>query len=369
MGFWNESEKEEMSLKNMKTEEGQWAVIGAGPAGIAVVGKLLDAGIPSEEIVWIDPNFKVGDLGTKWRYVSSNTKVKLFLNFLKACSSFKYQDCPINFSLNHLPEEENCVLHAIADPLQWVSDHLQQRVRHFKTFAEELRFESGQWEVKTRDGKVLAKNVVLAVGAEPSTLSHPGPSLIHVEQALDPNLLKKACHKDDTVAVFGSSHTAVVAMYNLAALGVKICNFYRSPLKYAVYFDDWTLFDDTGLKGYSAHWAHTYLEGKSLPNLERILVADPCFNEVFARCNKVVYAIGFERRNLPLILPYHNVKYNEHTGIIAPGLFGFGIAFPQGKFDNLGNYEYRVGLWKFMNYLTDVLPIWLKYSGGTIQNS
>lgn len=346
----------------MTIEEGQWAIIGAGPAGIAVVGKLLDAGISPREIIWIDPHFKVGDLGTKWRYVSSNTKVKLFLNFLKACSSFRYQDCLVDFSLSHLPEEENCLLSAIADPLQWVSDHLHQTVAHFKTFAEELCFENGRWDIKTRDGKVLAKNVVLAMGSEPSTLSYPGPSLIHVEQALDPNLLAKVCHKNDMVAVFGSSHTAVVAMYNLAALGVKIFNFYKSPLKYAVYFDNWTLFDDTGLKGYSADWAHTHLEGKSSPNLERMLVTDPCFNEAFSRCNKVVYAIGFERRKLPVVLQYGKLKYNEHTGIIAPGLFGFGIAFPQGKFDPLGNYEYRVGLWKFMNYLTDVLPIWLKYT-------
>ena len=31
-----------------------WTVIGAGPAGIAAVGRLLDHGIAPEEIAWVD---------------------------------------------------------------------------------------------------------------------------------------------------------------------------------------------------------------------------------------------------------------------------------------------------------------------------
>ena len=36
-----------------------WAVIGAGPAGIAAVGQLIDKGVSGEQILWIDPKFKV----------------------------------------------------------------------------------------------------------------------------------------------------------------------------------------------------------------------------------------------------------------------------------------------------------------------
>ena len=56
----------------------QWAVIGAGPAGIAAIGKLLDNDIDPAHIAWIDPAFCVGDFGTEWKNVSSNTRVKLF---------------------------------------------------------------------------------------------------------------------------------------------------------------------------------------------------------------------------------------------------------------------------------------------------
>ena len=44
----------------------QWAVVGAGPAGIAAVGKLLDHGVLPKTILWLDPQFCVGDLGRFW---------------------------------------------------------------------------------------------------------------------------------------------------------------------------------------------------------------------------------------------------------------------------------------------------------------
>lgn len=68
-----------------------WAVIGAGPAGIAAIGQLLDKHIPPEKIVWIDPDFNVGDFGSKWSKVSSNTSVKLFNQFYQHCAAFNYQ--------------------------------------------------------------------------------------------------------------------------------------------------------------------------------------------------------------------------------------------------------------------------------------
>lgn len=83
----------------LSTVRTQWTIIGAGPAGIAFVGKLLDAGIQPSQITWIDPAFKVGDFGTLWRPVSSNTTVRLFLAFLNAAESFGYKDCPIDFPI------------------------------------------------------------------------------------------------------------------------------------------------------------------------------------------------------------------------------------------------------------------------------
>ncbi|HXL73262.1 MAG TPA: pyridine nucleotide-disulfide oxidoreductase, partial [bacterium] len=35
-----------------------WAIAGAGPAGIAALGQLLDRGIAGEKILWLDPHFE-----------------------------------------------------------------------------------------------------------------------------------------------------------------------------------------------------------------------------------------------------------------------------------------------------------------------
>ena len=39
-----------------------------------------------------------------------------------------------------------------------------------------------------------------------------------------------------------------------------------------------------------------------------------------------------------------DMAYDTHTGRIAPGLFGIGIAFPEVIVDKLGNEEQKIGL-------------------------
>ena len=210
---------------------------------------------------------------------------------------------------------------------------------------------------------VCSKNVILAIGAEPKKLNFPETPEIPLEIALDPEKLKQVVKKGETIGVFGCSHSAILVLDNLLKAGAhQVVNFYRSPHLYAVYLDDWILFDDTGLKGHAAEWARKHLDGSLPANLKRVLATDRKFDEILATCNRIIYAVGFERRKLPVVEQYNHVSYNDRTGIIAPGLFGLGIAFPEAKFDRLGNLEYRVGLWKFMDYLNEVMPIWLKYS-------
>ena len=96
----------------------EWAVIGAGPAGIASVGKLLDAGVPAEEIIWLDPHFKVGDFGTAWSQVGSNTPVEYFLKFYRDALAFNYTqtDRPA-FLIDKIAPDKNCPLIIAAEPL------------------------------------------------------------------------------------------------------------------------------------------------------------------------------------------------------------------------------------------------------------
>ncbi len=340
-----------------------WAVIGAGPAGIAAVGKLIDQGIPAQKIGWVDPHFMVGDLGQKWSHVPSNTSAALFIRFLNDCEAFNFKNRPSKFHLENLDPEETCTLKYIVEPLQWITNHLKKRVNLHQSISMALSLFQGRWEIKTQHGPLYAKNVILATGSESKTLPFAGPELINLETALDPEKLKETIDPDDTIAVFGSSHSAILVLANLMALKAKkIINFYRSPHKYAVFLDGWILFDDTGLKGFSAKWAKEHLDGTPPHNLKRVLTSAHTFEESLALCSKAIYAIGFERRKLPILEQYEHLHYDDRTGIIAPGLFGFGLAFPQAKFNPLGQVDFRVGLWKFMDYLNSILPIWVKYA-------
>lgn len=339
----------------------QWAVVGAGPAGIAAVGKLLDKGVNPAHLLWLDPHFKVGDLGFYWRNVSSNTKVKLFTKFLQDADSFLYHKSP-DFKLKHLSEEDTCLLNDIVEPLQWVTDHLCQKVVAEKTVICHLELTENTWALQSDSQIYYAKNVVLATGAEPQTLGYPNVATIPLEIAMDKKRLSEAVDIDQTYAVFGSSHSAIIIVNYLVDLGVKkIINFYRSPCRYAIDFGEWILFDNTGLKGQTARWAREHIDGVLPANLIRYPANEANINRYLPECNKVIYAVGFKRRTNISIGHYEHSHYNPHVGIIGPGLFGLGIAYPEVKADPLGSIETQVGLWKFMVYLNKILPVWFKY--------
>lgn len=343
----------------------QWAIVGAGPAGIAAVGTLLDHGVKASDVIWIDPSFTVGDFGSIWLNVPSNTKVDTFLKFLYACKSFEYNNCDTSFVLNTIPKEETCPLYRMAEPLQWISDKLKTKVKTSIGLAENLALKNRIWNITLKDAQLIqAKNVILAVGAEPKKLAHSYPvNVIDLHDALNAERITQHFTSDDTIGVFGSSHSAILVLRNLIENSAKqIINFYRSPLVYAVYLDDWILFDNTGLKGSTADWARQYLNGSQPSNLLRIYSNEENIQHHLPKCTKVIYAIGFERRSLPVIEDLGEVSYFDQVGIIAPGLFGLGIAFPEAQYNPLGMLEHRVGLWKFMDYLQRMMPIWLKYT-------
>ncbi|HSW69708.1 MAG TPA: pyridine nucleotide-disulfide oxidoreductase [Gammaproteobacteria bacterium] len=341
-----------------------WAVIGAGPSGIAAMGNLLDFGVKSDEIVWIDPHFAVGDFGMLWRNVPSNTKVNSFLKFLRACSSFDYQNCHENFPIEKIDPKKTCALGLMADPLLWITKRLREKIFSVEDFAENIVLRDRKWEIQLRAGAgVSAKNIVLAMGAESKQLNYSAPVVVPLQDAVDHERIQQHCEKEDTVAVFGSSHSATLVLRNLVNQGIKrIVNFYRAPMRYAVDMNDWILFDDTGLKGIAAEWARQNIDGKLPVNLERVYSNDENIEHFLPQCNKVVYAIGFHRRALPVVENIGHLAYIKECGIIAPGLFGIGIAFPEGKYNPLGIHEYRVGLSKFMEYLQRIVPVWLKYA-------
>lgn len=338
-----------------------WTVVGAGPAGIAAVGKLLDHGVPPGSIAWVDPEFAAGDLGAKWRAVPSNTSVKLFINYLTGADSFRFAHAP-HFALNDRAPSDTCLLGDVADPLVWITGQLCTQVSALRTTATGLSLQGGRWTVQTELGEIASKNVILAVGSTPKTLDYPWLNEIPIDVALNPAKLAEQPLEGATVAVFGSSHSSMIALPNLlAGPAAKVINFYRGPLRYAVDMGDWTLFDDMGLKGAAARWARENVDGVPPARLQRCLVDGPEFPELLQSCDYAVYTVGFSPRAIPATPQWGRLECNAANGIIAPGLFGLGIAFPEYRIDPMGFGEYRVGLQKFMDRLNKALPLWMKY--------
>lgn len=340
----------------------QWAIVGAGPAGIAAVGKLLDKGIPPKQILWCDPHFQVGDLGQYWSNVSSNTKVKLFTHFLHDCPSFAYADIASNFALPNLDQEKTCILKYMVEPLQEITNQLMRKVETNYSIIETLALRERCWFLSCESTVFQAQNVILATGALPSRLNYPNLDVIPLEIAIDKEKLMQEINIQDSYAVFGSSHSAIMILSYLVEMGVKeVINFYRSPCRYAVEINNSILFDNTGLKGKTAEWARANIDGVLPSNLSRYKATEENLTRFLPHCKKVIYAVGFEKRKNIYIKDYEDLEHNPHVGIIGPGLFGFGIAYPEVKIDPFGNSETQVGLWKFMTYLNKVLPIWLEY--------
>lgn len=339
-----------------------WAVVGAGPAGIITVGLLRDLGISDDQIAWIDPEFNVGRLGEYYTNVPSNTKTKLFVNFIKACRTF--QECKSEHieKLYSYDQEIEYPLQIIVDPLRDITAYMRSKVTSVQDTIQSLYFENDQWHITTPSNlHLVANHVVLATGSHPRSLEYECHHEIALDVALNKCALAQVVNAEDCLAVIGSSHSAILVLKFLSELPVKrIINFYKNPLQYSVDMGTWTLHGANGLKGIAAQWAQEILEKSPPANLVRLYNCKEARDAWLCTCNKIVYAVGFERNDLPLINGTANeIAYDDDSGVIAPRLFGIGIAFPERYTDPLGNVEHRVGLNSFMEYAQRVVPQWL----------
>ncbi len=337
----------------------QWCVVGAGPAGIVVVGLLLDLGIPKKDIVWVDPEFNVGRIGHYYQTVPGNTKTSLYIDFIQACKAF--QECAPHavqelYNYNLVKEYP---LSIIVKPLQDITNCMRFKVTSHQTLLTGLEYSADTWHIELADGKEFdAQRVVLATGAHPRSLQYQEcAEEIPLDYALNKDLLGQLVNPEDTVAVIGSAHSAVLVLKFLSELPVsRIINFYKKPFVYTQDMGGWLLYSSSGLKGIAAEWAKNVLEKNPPCNLARIYNSEKARKAWLPLCTKIIYAAGYERNPIPGCNP--DMEYNTQTGFIAPGLFGIGIAFPEVIVDQAGNTEYKIGLNSFMQHALDMLPVW-----------
>ncbi|EKD45548.1 MAG: hypothetical protein ACD_69C00240G0001, partial [uncultured bacterium] len=227
-------------MNNIKTLT-EYAVIGGGPAAICAIAKLYSYGIPGNKIIWVDPQFKVGDFGTKLSTGSSvpgNTTVASYQKVnnaiytaIPACVPTVEQK--IKFEITVLSPNTTCSLRVATQPLQHITETLRKLVYSIKGIVHAVYTTKDgiRLDIKTNDiiSNVMVKRVILAIGASPKTIKLPDyitiidPYTVFVKSELKQYLDKNP--NITTVAVIGSSHSAALATMHLVQAGIHVKQF------------------------------------------------------------------------------------------------------------------------------------------------
>jgi len=340
-----------------------WTIVGAGPAGIAVVGLLLDLGVDGRTITWLDPEFNIGRLGKYYYHVPGNAKAIDYISFINQCHTFQEYSSPALESLRMHDPNEFCTLAVIISPLQDITHYLRGKVVARKNRITRLSFENEEWQVAlNNDMQFSSHNVVLATGSHSQTLNYPCKEEIPLDLALDKQTLAKLVERDETIALVGGSHSAILILKYLYELGIqRIINFFKHPIIYYYDMGEENPTNPNGLRGIVAKWAYTILEKQQPPNIMRIQNTPTSRSSWLPVCDKIIYAIGYERNEIPLLnTNSQQLDYDSSTGVISPRLFGIGIAFPEQVTDETGKPRNLIGLLDFMTYAQQIIPGWMK---------
>ncbi|KAJ6024856.1 hypothetical protein N7540_005653 [Penicillium herquei] len=393
----------------MSTRQCAAIVVGAGPAGVAVVGNLLERQLGT--IAWIDPSFESGRVHRKYREVPSNTKVALFQAYGTALQPFRtvIENTPqpnAFTTMAKLDQEKTCHLHYAADMIRGLTDGLKKMqdvyaCHGFVTSANLSNDSSNtaKWTVRVKrdsspdEVEIESSRLILCTGSHPTNIPVPVSGLdiecLDLDTVLKPSELAERLPTQEptSVGVVGASHSAILALLNLLQLArtshpqLRVKWFTRHPLRYAEYKDGWILRDNTGLKGMAADFARAELEDEKLPTSAagKIITKIDCsggdaresaqYHAHLPDCSYLVHAVGFTRDPLPQLIKddvplsmefdHETGRFHEQgDGPVIPGLMGAGIAFPERVVDPYGNVEYAVGFFKFMKFLKKVVPSW-----------
>lgn len=331
--------------------DAEWVIVGAGPAGIIVIGLLLDLGTDPKSITWLDPEFNVGRLGKYYSSVPGNAKTKTYIEFLQSCQAFQDAESPAAAKLFDMDQEVEYPLEVIVQPLAEISAYLCTKVNCKRDSLCSLNYVNDLWQVGTSKECFTSSHVVLAIGAHPKKLDYDCGQEIPLDLALDKEVLRRHVTIQDTVAVVGSAQSAILLLKYLSELCVgRVINFYRNPIEFG---------GESGLKAATARWAQDVLLKHPPANLIRLYNSCDALKAWLPICTKIIYAVGFERNELPTIANAPYIDFDDRNGIIGPRLFGIGIAFPEKYEDENGKTQSAIGLISFLEYAQAILPTWM----------
>lgn len=347
-----------------RTKPYEWAVVGAGPGGIIAMGVLREVGFTDKNhVLWIDRDFSVGSMGKYYSQVPANNKAKRLVEFFNMCSAFRDVNSPALERLKQLDPMREYPLKYLIDPLQDITQAFLDTCSGVRGLLKSLTFDDDSWILCVDGTPYRAKRVILAIGSHPRNLGYAVDEEIPLEIALNAPLLAERVTKQDTVAVVGGAHSAVLVLKYLCDVGVgRIVNFYQRPLWYlspeAQAARTCDIVGDP-LSGIAAEWAREVLDKNPPAHLIRIKSSPEALQAWLPICTKIVYAAGFEHNELPAISGITIGAYDPKTGVIGKHLFGIGLAFPEFIDKNDGTCKYAIGVKEFMLTAQRLVPEWV----------
>lgn len=329
-----------------------YAVIGAGPAGIISVAKLIELGVPEKSIVWIDPEFGVGRLGKYYGKVPSNLKARRYTIFLTSCELFKTMHFPSCMNMFHYDQNQEPPLQLIVDPLQDITAYLKERVVPTQARVSTLTYADHAWHIMTDEQTIRAEKVILAMGSRPKRLNYDGFDEIPLDLALDEDYLKQVLTPQDRVIVVGSLHSALLVLKYASDIPVQqAINFYTKLPTYG---------PAGGLEGITAYWTKEVLDQHKATNVIRFLYDPQAIEQYKNKGYKIVYAIGYEP-NVIRVNGSIPMSFDADTGKICDNLYGIGIAFAERYTKEDGMSIPLIGVNSFMKRAQEILPEFIAY--------
>jgi hypothetical protein len=196
---------------------------------------------------------------------------------------------------------------------------------------------------------------VLSQGAVPKYFDYPIPA-IPLEIALNSQRLQSYIKPDDTVLVFGTSHSGILVMKNLVNCSAKsVIGIYSGDRPFLWARDG----EYAGVKLEAADFADDIVKNK-YPSIRLVP-----FKNMYEMINEtrqaswVVYSMGFTiDTNLTMRIDSREVpinNYDPYTAQIAglTNAWGFGIAYPSKAPVGL---NYDVGISSFLEYISKQIP-------------
>lgn len=323
-------------------------IVGAGVSGLILLLLLAEADVPLESIILIDPYFDGGDLANKWSTVLSNTPWSVTYNSLK-------QYLPKSFIpawASALPLDKPTTVFEISRLIREMATQRFSSIKMVQGLVKKAVYDTN-WSVHIQKDTVAeiiqSSKVYFTFGSTPKQLDLSIPT-IPLEVALDVHRLRQYIQPKDKIIVFGTAHSGVLVLKNMADCNAQTVGIYRG-VKPFVYARDGAY---DGIKLDGAVYADEITEGK-YPTIKLVQMAN--ISDIIRETRSAtwcVYATGFEQRNTIYVEVNGECKdlrkYSATSGMLTdcPNAWGFGIAYPSQAPDGI---HFDVGVSSFLEHI------------------